>query len=125
MHCSLRSNLTAPAIFPNRNQETARMAGVAAGGAAALVPPAPARIEVWTENPLTGNFNPGTTSGQNIFLEKTKGLDADKRLALMNSNSAKIMALLKVKEQIMGGVVTGIPTTYAGGTGGALMNLIH
>ena len=77
MHRSLRSNSTAPAIFPIRNQETARMAGVAAGGAAALVPPAPARIEVWTENPLTGNFNPGTTSGQKIFLEKTKGLDAD------------------------------------------------
>ena len=125
MHRSLQSNSTAPAIFPIRNQETARMAGLAAGGAAVVVPPAPARIEVWTENPLTGNFNPGTTSGQKIFLEKTKGLDADKRLALTNSNSAKIMALLKVKEQIMGGVVTGIPTSYAGGTGSALMNLIH
>ena len=111
MQRSLRSNSTAPTIFPIRNQVTPTMAdGVAAGGAAALMPPPPARIEVWTENPLTGNFNPGTTSGQKIFLEKTKSLDADKRLALTNSNLAKIMALLKVKEQIMGGVVTGIPT---------------
>mmetsp|Transcript_19321 Transcript_19321/g.34923 ORF Transcript_19321/g.34923 Transcript_19321/m.34923 type:complete len:132 (+) Transcript_19321:14-409(+) len=126
MQRSLRSNSTAPAIFPIRNQETPTMAdGLAAGGAAALMSPPPARIEVWTENPLTGNFNPGTTLGQKIFLEKTKGLDADKRLALTNSNSAKIMALLKVKEQIMGGVVTGIPTSYAGGTGSTLMNLIH
>ena len=76
------------------------MAGVAVVGAgAALVASlTPARIKIWTENPLTGNFNPGTTSGQKIFLEKTKGLDADKRLALTNSNLAKIMAILEVKE---------------------------
>jgi hypothetical protein len=92
----------------------------AAGG----VPP-PARNEVWTENPLTGNFNPGSTSGQKIFIEKTKGLEASKRLALTNSNSAEIMAFLKVKEQTMGAVVTGIPTSYAGGIGIALMNLVH
>ena len=126
MQRSLRSNSTAPSIFPIRNQETPTMAdGVAAGGAAALMPPPPARIEVWTENPLTGNFNPGTTSGQKIFLEKTKGLEANKRLALTNSNSAEIMAFLKVKEQIMGGVVTGIPTRYARGIEIAMMDLIH
>ena len=125
MQRSLRSNSAAPAIFPIRNRETTMADGVAAGGAAALVPPPPARNEVWTENPLTGNFNPGSTSGQKIFLEKTKGLEASKRLALTNSNSTEIMAFLKVKEQIMGATVTGIPTSYAGGIGIALMNLIH
>ena len=60
---------------------------------------------------------------QKIFLEKTKGLDAYKRLALMDSNSAKIMTMLRVKEQIIR-VVTGIPTTYAGCTGCDVMNLI-
>ena len=78
----------------------------------------------WNENPLTGNFNPGTASGQKIFLEKTKGLATDKRLALTNSNATEILALLKVKEQVMGGVVTGIPTSYADGVPGGLMNLI-
>ena len=64
MQRSLRSNLTALVIFPFRNQETLTMDGVVADGAeAALVAPtAPARIKIWTENPLTGNFNPGTTS---------------------------------------------------------------
>ena len=125
MQRSLRSNLAAPAIFPIRNQETTMADATAAGGAAAVMPPPPARNEVWTENPLTGNFNPGTTSGQKIFLEKTKGLEANKRLALTNTNSAKIMAFLKVKEQTMGGVVTGIPTLYTGGVVSAFMNLIH
>ena len=117
MQRSLRSN--------SRNQETTMADATAAGGAAAVMPPPPASNEVWTENPLTGNFNPGTTSGQKIFLEKTKGLEASKRLALTNTNLAEIMAFLKVKEQTMGGVVTGIPTLYTGGVASAFMNLIH
>ena len=121
MHRSLQSNSTAPEIYPFFNQE-ATMAAAAGAGAG---PPAVAAPSVsWNENPLTGNFNPGTASGQKIFLEKTKGLDTDKRLALTNSNSPQILALLKVKEQVMGGVVTGIPTSYAGGNPSALMNLI-
>lgn len=120
---SLRSNSTAPEIYPFLNQAATIMA--AAGTGAGGGPPAAAAPSVsWNENPLTGNFNPGTASGQKIFLEKTKGLDTDKRLALTNSNSPQILALLKVKEQVMGGVVTGIPTSYAGGIPSALMNLI-
>ena len=74
---------------------------------------------------MTGNFNPGTTAGQKIFLEKTKGLSDDKRLALTNSNSAAIMTYFKVKEQTMGEVVTHIPTTWTAGVGGSYMNLIY
>ena len=58
-------------------------------------------------------------------MEKTKGLDTDKQLALTNSNAQKIMEILKVKEQVMGSVVTFIPTTYNGGTGTDHKNLIH
>ena len=91
-----------------------------AGTAAAIAP-----TEIWTENPLQGDFNPGTNAGQKIFLEKTKGLDSDKRLALTNSNAQKIMEIFKVKEQVMGNVVTFIPTVYTAGTGSEHMNLIH
>ena len=91
-----------------------------AGTAAAIAP-----TEIWTENPLQGDFNPGTNAGQKIFLEKTKGLDSDKRLALTNSNAQKIMEIFKVKEQVMGNVVTFIPTVYTAGTGSGHMNLIH
>jgi hypothetical protein len=75
MQRSLRSNSTAPAIFPIKNQETPTMAdGVAAGGAAALMPPPPARIEVWTENPLTGNFNPGQHQDRRYSWRKPRAL---------------------------------------------------
>ena len=73
---------------------------------------------------MNSNFNPGTTAGQKIFLEKTKGLSEDKRLPLTSSSASAIMAVLRGKEQLMGEVVTGIPTTYAGGTAGAFKNLI-
>ena len=86
---------------------------------------APAPTEVWTENPLTGNFNPGNSAGQKIFLEKTKGLPSDKRLALTHSNAPKIMEILKMKEQVMGNVVTFVPTIYVGGIGQIHMNLIQ
>ena len=39
-------------------------------GAPAVVAP----VVIWNENPLTGIFNLGTVAGQNISLEKTKGL---------------------------------------------------
>ena len=122
---SLRSNYSAPDIFPFVVQQP--MADLPLAGPPIVIN-APAAImatEVWTENPLTGDFNPGTTAGQKIFLEKTKGLAADKRLALTNSNSSAIMEFFKVKEQTMGEVITHIPTTWAGGVGGNFMNLIH
>ena len=72
-----------------------RVPGGAPGGAPLV---AHASVEVWIENPLTDNFNPGTNTGQKIFLEKTKGLGADKRLSLTHPNAPKIMEFLKVKE---------------------------
>ncbi len=121
MQRQLRSNSTAPPIFPLGTAQT--MADDPATGGGAPAPPVPP-VEVWTENPLTGNFNPGTTSGQKIFLEKTKGLAPDKRLALTNSNAQQIMEILKVKEQVMGSVITFVPTAYAAGTGIGHKNLI-
>ena len=79
---------------------------------------------VWTENPLTSNFNPGDPAGQKIFLEKTKGLPEDKRLPYSSVNSAEIMEYLRAKEQLMGEVVTSIPTSYTGGNAGDFKNLL-
>ena len=91
------------------------------GGAGNVTAP----VVVWTDNPFTSNFNPGTAVGQKIFLEKTKGLAAGDRLPLTRASSTAIMDFLKVKEQLMRTVVTAIPTTYAGGVAGSRMNLIH
>ena len=94
---------------------------MAAAGAGAVAAP----VVIWNENPLTGNFNPGTVAGQKIFLEKTKGLATAGKLPLSNASTTKIMAFLKMKEQLIGTVVTGVPTVYTAGVGSSPMNLIH
>ena len=74
---------------------------------------------------MTGDFNPGKVAGHKIFLEKTKGLATAGQLPLTNASATKIMEFLKMKEQLMGTVVTGVPTVYTAGVGSSLMNLIH
>ena len=119
-----RSNLEAPAILPFhphpfRNQRN-NMAE--ADVASAFVAP----VEKWKYNPLTGNFNPGNAAGKKIFLEKTKGLTADQRLTLNEANAQKIMSQFKVKDKLMGAVVTRIPIEYNTARSViARMNLIH
>ena len=53
-------------------------------GSGAGVPAVATPVVIWNENPLTGNFNPGTVAGQKIFLEKTKGLATVGKLPLLN-----------------------------------------
>ena len=62
---------------------------MAASGAGA--PPVAAPLVIWNENPLTGNFNPGTVAGQKIFLEKTKGMVTAGQLPLSNASATNIM----------------------------------
>ena len=102
------------------------MAGAGArSGARAGAPAVAAPVVIWNENQLTGNFNPDTVAGQKVFLEKTKGLATAGKLPLSNASAAKIMEFLKMKEHIMGTVVTGVPTVYTAGIGSSPMNLIH
>ena len=82
---NLRSNSTEPAIYPLANP----IPNKPELNMAAEVPTAPA--VVWTENLLTGNFDPGTVAGQKIFLENTKGLATLEQLPLMNSTTMKIV----------------------------------
>ena len=56
-----------------------------------------ALVVIRNENPLTGNFNPGTVAGQKIFLEKTKGLATAGQFPLSNASATKIMEFLKMK----------------------------
>ena len=72
-----------------------------------------------------GNFNPGTVAGQKIFLEKTKCMATAGKLPLSNASAKNIMEFLNMKEQLMGTVVTRVPTVYTAGIGSSPMNLIH
>ena len=96
---NLRSNSAVPEIWPfgvlmeasapDENDPTLTVNALPA----AILPPAPpimaATVE-WKTDPFQGKFNPGTKSGQAIFLEKTKGLAEKDRLELSKSNSAAI-----------------------------------
>ena len=69
MSRKLRSNSSAPPLFPLIYQPSINMAAAGAGA-----PEVAAPVVIWNENPLTGNFNTWTVSEQKIFLEKTKRL---------------------------------------------------
>ena len=83
---NLRRNSSAPPLFPLLDQPSINMA--AAGERA---PTVASPVVIWDENPLTGNFNPGTVAGQKIFLENTKGLATAGQLPLSNASATKIM----------------------------------
>ena len=71
------------------------MAGAGEGsGAGSGAPAVAASVVIWNENPLTGKCNPGTVTGQKIFLEKTKGLATAEQLPLLNASAPKIMEFL-------------------------------
>ena len=112
---NLRRNSSAPPLFPLLDYSSINMAAAGAG----------APVVIWNENPLTGNFNPGTVAGQKIFLERTKGLATAGQLPLSNASATKIMEFFKMKEQLMGTVVTGVPNVYTDVVGSSPMNLIH
>ena len=120
MSRNLRSNSSAPPLFPLLDQPSINMA--AAGEAA---PEVAAPVVIWNENPLTGNFNLGTVAGQKIFLEKKKVLATAGQFPLSNASATNIMEFFKMKEQLMGTVVTGVPTVYTAGIGSSPMNLIY
>ena len=71
--------------------------GGAGAGAGAGAPPAPAP-EIWTENPIQGNFNPGTKSGAEIFKLKTQGLPQDKWLSLGKKDALSFRLFLEAKK---------------------------
>ncbi len=77
-----------------------------AGGAAA------SEIE-WKTNPFNGNFNPGTKTGQVIFIEKTKGHPDGKRFDLSKEHSSEIHQFFKTRSASLGGCCL-IPIAFDG-----------
>ena len=124
MSRNLRRNSSSPPIYPLPNQPRINMAASGAGtgeGAPSVAEP----VFICNENTLTGKFNLGMFAGQNIFLDKTKGLATVEQPPLSNASAPNIMEFLKMKKQLMGTVVTGVPTAYTAGVGSSPTNLIH
>lgn len=56
----------------------------------------------WKTNPFHGNFNPGTKTGQQIFLEKTKGNADGTRYSLTKDNAANLHQFFKSRAASLG-----------------------
>ncbi len=67
----------------------------------------------WKMNPFQGDFNPGTTNGQKMLLERLKGHLDGKQFDLSKENAAEIHQFFITKESALGGCCT-IPTAFNG-----------
>jgi hypothetical protein len=90
--------------------------GATAANAPNIVP------EVWTDNPLTATFNPGTRAGNQIFLEKSKGPVDGERIGDTIADSKRLHDFIKTKINTFGPCCShvpiefndaGVPTKYA------------
>ena len=68
--------------------------------------------EVWKTNPFSGDFNPGTKIGHQIFTKKTKGLPEADCLTLTKSNAHATHSYLSAREANYGGAVRAIPLEF-------------
>ena len=68
----------------------------------------------WKTNPYHRNFNPGTPLGHKIFLEKTKGLELEKRFDLTKTNALDIRKYLLARESNMGDEMQKTPIAWDG-----------
>ena len=75
-------------------------------------PPSQIMAEVWKTNPFKGDFNPGTKAGQQIFVEKTKGLPEADRMALSKANASEIHRYFGARETNFGNVIRTIPIDF-------------
>ena len=70
-------------------------------------------VEIWTENPNQGKFNPGTKAGEAIFkLKSSSGLEENKKLTLARSNAPEFRRILESKESSFGGIVSRVPVEF-------------
>lgn len=103
---SLRSNSSAPNIWPiDRN-----MAEVPPAIPAPVVAPAPAVI--WTENPDTDDFNPGTSTGQKIFQERARGHPDGKLFSDSFKDAAEFQVFVRSRAVALGRAVSHVPVTW-------------
>ena len=54
-------------------------------------------VEIWSENPVTEEFNPGTSTGQKIFLLLSKGPDDGKKCSLSPTEAQEFMSFIRSK----------------------------
>ena len=100
-------------------------ASVDGGGTVGGAAPAKAP-EQWCENPMYGDFNPGTSHGRDIFSKKTKGLTDDKKFEVSTKDAGAIRKYLIGKQSSLRKVATRIPVAFDNaGSPIRFSNLIH
>ncbi len=115
---STRSNFTAPEIWPIQPVEHLQ-----ASNLNPRIMAAPTPIE-WKTNPFSSSFNPATKIGQQIFIEKTKGLPDGTRYDLSKENASELHQFFKTRQATLGKCIQ-VPVTYANdGSASSTANLI-
>eukprot|EP00956_Cyclotella_meneghiniana_P036770 scaffold130371_cov40-Cyclotella_meneghiniana.AAC.2 len=111
---NLRSNSSAPPIFPIGNTIYDTTATTMSGNALAPAPAAATTTteEEWTTNPYTHNFNPGTTAGNKIFIEKSKGPTDGSRIGDTIDQSKTLIDFIKQTASAFGPCVTHLPIEF-------------
>lgn len=111
----LRSNLSSPEIYPlgtpvhfdweNPNPIMADP-NATATSAPKIFP------QVWTDNPHSADFNPGTRAESTFFLEKSKGPVGGQRIGDTIADAKKLHDFLKTKSNTFGPCCTHIPIAF-------------
>ena len=97
--------------LPRRNRATMAANQNQNQNQAPVAPAVP--VEIWTENPNQGKFNPGTKAGEAIFkLKSSSGLEENKKLSLVRSNAPQFRQILESKESSFGGIVSRVPIEF-------------
>ena len=112
---NLRSNSTPPPIFPigRTVYENMTQSSTPTGsGNQPATNTVQAPTVTWTTNPFVQNFNPGTTSGNKIFVEKSKGPSDGVRIGDSVDQATKLLDFLKQKKSSFGTCVNRVPIEW-------------
>ena len=99
---SLRSNSTAPDLW--QPQPMAENPSVVAQLAPSTV--------TWTEDPQTDDFNPGTTAGNKIFNERSRGHPDGKLFSNSFKDAKDFQVFLRSRSVSLGPAVTHVPVAW-------------
>ncbi len=97
---NLRSNSTAPNIWPIQNNP------------ASTVTMATAPVEIWNENPCQENFNPGTANGQKMFTQLSRGNPDGRLYSLQLKDAEEFNINLKARAPTFGTCINRIPAEF-------------
>lgn len=124
---NLRSNSTAPPIFPIQSDlgpVNLTMAAPNPNPAPPVAQAAPVPV-IWAEDPDTDDFNPGTATGQKIFEQRARGHPDGKLFSNSFEDTKEFPTFLHSRSKALGTAATYLPVALdANGNPTVFKNII-